>query len=62
MQVTAKHLGALYGLGLGWLIIQYGIVKAGFVVGVTVLGWMVGRILDGEVDVSSYIRRREDLE
>ena len=64
MRMSSKHVGALLGLGFGWLVVQYGFFKAVFVAVVALLGWFLGRIVDGELDVTQYIRRRdaEDLE
>lgn len=58
MPITSKHVGALLGFGFGWLIVQYGIVSAVFVGALALGGWAVGRVLDGEIDVSAYIRPR----
>jgi hypothetical protein len=62
IRISAKHAGALFGLFLGWLIIQYGLVAAVFVLALAAAGWIVGRVLDGEIDVSRYIRRPGDDE
>jgi len=60
MRFRSKHVGALAGLAVGWLIVQYGLVAAVFIGAVGVVGWIAGRVLDGEIDVTQYIRRRED--
>lgn len=64
MRLTSKHVGALLGLGFGWLIVQYGFFKAVFVAVLALLGWLLGRIVDGELDLTQFIRQRdvEDLE
>lgn len=62
MQLTSKHLGALLGFGFGWLVVQYGFVAAVFVLAMAAAGWVVGRILDGELDVSQYIRRQDPMD
>jgi uncharacterized membrane protein len=64
MQVRSKHVGALVGLGVGWLIVQYGLIAAVFVLALAAAGWAVGRVLDGEIDVSRYVHRSDsqDLE
>jgi uncharacterized membrane protein len=64
MRPSTKHVGALLGFGFGWLIVQYGFVAAVFVLAMALAGWAVGRVLDGELDISQYIRPREpaDLE
>jgi hypothetical protein len=60
MQLRTKHIGALVGFAFGWLIIQYGIVNAVFMLALAAAGWFVGRILDGEAQLSDYIRQRDD--
>jgi len=64
MRFTSKHIGLLLGFGFGWIVVQFGIVKAVFVLAMAAVGWIVGRVLDGEIDVSQYIRRNgpDDLE
>jgi uncharacterized membrane protein len=64
MQLRSKHIGGLLGFGLAWIFIQYGFFPGVFVLVVALLGWTVGRILDGEIDVIEFLRRRsgEDLE
>ena len=57
MPLRTKHVGALLGLGFGWVVIHYGWLQAIFVAVATGLGWTLGRILDGELDISGYIRR-----
>ena len=61
---SSKHLGVLVGFGFGWLIVQYGFFKAFFVIVLAGAGWAVGRVLDGEIDLSRYLPRRDgqDLE
>ena len=56
-----KYAGALAGLVFGYLILRFGFVAAVFVLALAAVGWIVGRVLDGEIDVTSYIRRN-DLE
>jgi hypothetical protein len=64
MPFTSKQLGAFLGFGFGWLVVQYGFYKALFVGVMALGGWAVGRVLDGEIDLSAYIRPRgpQDLE
>jgi uncharacterized membrane protein len=64
MKLGSKHVGALLGLGFGWLAVQYGPFKAVFVAAVVGIGWFIGRVLDGETDISDYVRRRgpEEME
>ena len=64
IHVRFKHIGALLGLAFAWFVVQYGFFQAVFVAVAVGLGWFLGRILDGEVDVAEYVRRRdvEDLE
>jgi hypothetical protein len=57
MQITSKHVGVLLGFGFGWLVVQYSFVQAIFVLAMAIAGWVVGRVLDGEIDVTQYIRR-----
>jgi uncharacterized membrane protein len=56
MAFTSKHLGTLVGFGFGWLVVQYGFVRAVFVIAMAAAGWAVGRVLDGELDISRFIR------
>ena len=60
MQVSSKHVGALIGLAFGWALVEKGFVVAVFVVAMALAGWAVGRVLDGELDVSQYLRRRDE--
>ncbi|MGV3719433.1 MAG: DUF2273 domain-containing protein [Actinomycetota bacterium] len=64
MKLTSKHIGILLGFGFGWIVVQHGFVKAVFVLAMAAIGWVIGRVLDGEIDVSQYIRRGgvDDLE
>ena len=64
MKLSSKHIGILLGFGFGWLVLQHGFPKAVFVLAMAAVGWVIGRVLDGEIDVSQYIRRRgvDDLE
>jgi len=64
MPISSKQLGALLGFGFGWLVVQYGFVSAVFVGAMALGGWAVGRVLDGEIDLSAYIRPRgpQDLD
>lgn len=41
-----KVLGILVGLILGWMVIEYGPIKAAFVALCVVLGYVVGSSLD----------------
>jgi len=56
-----KYAGALAGLVFGYLILRFGFIAAVFVLALGLVGWVIGRVLDGEIDVTSYIRRN-DLE
>ncbi len=60
MEIRSKHVGALLGLAFGWLIVQYNIYIAVFLAVMAGLGWFIGRVLDGEADLSEYIPRRRD--
>lgn len=59
MQLRTKHIGAIVGFAFGWLVIQYGFVAAVFMLAMAGVGWFVGRILDGEAQLSDYIRPRD---
>ena len=61
MPMQAKYAGALAGLVFGYLILRFGFKGAVFVLAIGAVGWIVGRVLDGEIDITSYIRRN-DLE
>jgi uncharacterized membrane protein len=61
MQVNSKHIGALVGLAFGWMVVEKGFVVAVFLAAMALAGWAVGRVIDGELDVSQYLRRRDDL-
>ena len=58
-RLKLKHAGAAVGLLFGWLIVQYGFFRALFVAVLAGIGWVIGRILDGELDVSEYLSRRD---
>lgn len=58
MQFRAKHVCALLGFFFGWLIVHYNFFIAVFLAVTAALGWFVGKVLDGETDISEYIRRR----
>jgi uncharacterized membrane protein len=59
MQLQAKHVGALAGLLFGYLFVRFGFIQAVFVLTIGAVGWIIGRVLDGEVDVTSYLRRND---
>ncbi len=59
-QIRLSHLGAVAGLLFGWLVLQYGVIRAVFVLAVGAVGWLAGRVLDGDVDLSALSRRRGD--
>lgn len=59
MPLNSKHIGALLGFGFGWLVVQYGFIAAVFVIAMAAAGWTVGRVLEGEIDVSAYLPRRD---
>jgi len=59
IQIRSKHVGALLGLGVGWIIVEHGLVAGVFVGVAAALGWALGRVLDGELDLTDYLRRRE---
>lgn len=61
MTFPSKYVGAIAGLIFGWMVVQYGF-KAFFIIVVGLLGWLVGKVLDGEADISQYIRRRDEEE
>jgi apolipoprotein N-acyltransferase len=56
--MRAKHAGALLGLAFGWLVVQYNIYIAVFLAVCAGVGWVVGRVVDGETDVVELLRRR----
>ncbi|HEU4753802.1 MAG TPA: DUF2273 domain-containing protein [Armatimonadota bacterium] len=58
--VRAKYVGLFVGLFAGWLIVQYGLFKAAFVGLAALVGWTIGRILEGELDISHHFRRPGD--
>jgi uncharacterized membrane protein len=62
MQVRTKYIGILVGLGIGWIIVQHGLIKGIFVLAVALVGWTIGRIMDGEIDVIEFLRRRSGEE
>jgi uncharacterized membrane protein len=57
-----KVLGAAGGALFGWLIVQYGLFAAAFIVLLGVVGWLAGRVIEGELDLSAYMRRPVDRE
>lgn len=60
VRITSKHVGALLGLGIGWIIVRHGLVEAVFVLVVVAIGWIVGRIVDGELEVQDLLPRRRE--
>ena len=62
MQLRSKHVGALVGFLFAWLIIQYDLFRAVFILALAVVGWFVGRILDGEIHLPLSVGRRDDDE
>jgi hypothetical protein len=56
MQFRSKHIGALIGLAFGLAVIHYG-WKAFFLLAVIALGWVLGRIFDGEMDLPGHVRK-----
>lgn len=64
IEMRSKHVGALVGLGVGWIIVEHGLVAGVFVGVAAALGWAFGRVIDGELDLMDILRRREreDLE
>ena len=61
MQFRAKHIGALIGLAFGLAVIHYG-WKAFFLLAIIAIGWVLGRIFDGEVDLPGHVRRTDASE
>jgi hypothetical protein len=59
MQIKTRHLGAVMGFAFGWLIIEKGLPLAVFVGVVAAVGWVIGRVLDGEIDLQDFVRRRD---
>ncbi|MFN3653639.1 MAG: DUF2273 domain-containing protein [Armatimonadota bacterium] len=64
MYLSSKHICALAAFGLAWFFVEYGFFKTVFVLAMIVAGWFIGRVLDGELDISDYVRvhRRDDPE
>ncbi len=62
MEMRSKHVGALLGLGFGLLVVHYNFFIAVFIAVMVGLGWFIGRVLDGETDISDYIRRRNSTD
>ena len=59
-QLRMQHVGALVGLIFGLAVIHYGFIRGVFLLALAVAGWFIGRVLDGELDVSDYLRRRDE--
>jgi hypothetical protein len=57
MRSQTRYFGAALGFGFAWLIVQYGFFPAFFVATSTVIGWTLGRILDGDLRIGHFIRR-----
>lgn len=49
MSIRAKHVGIAAGLLFGWAVVQYGFFRAVFIAVAGVVGWYIGRVLDGEI-------------
>ena len=52
-----KVIGILTGLILGWMILEYGLIKTLFVVILIVVGFHLGKKADEGEDVLAVIRR-----
>lgn len=57
----ANNLGKLIGvtvaLILGWMILEYGLFKTLFVIGMVVVGYLIGKQLDDGQDIHSLLDR-----
>ncbi len=62
MQLQYKRIGAVAGLVMGCLIVRFGFIAAVFVMALAAVGWTFGRVLDGEIDVTQLLGRRDDLD
>lgn len=60
-QFLAENLGKLLGVGLGlllgWMIIEYGILKTLFVIVLVALGYFFGKKADDGEDFGSLFKR-----
>lgn len=59
MRLSPRHYCSFLGLAFGFLILHYGFVQAVFLAAMAAAGWFVGRVLEGEIDLSEFARRRE---
>ena len=55
--MSGKIIGTLVGLGLGFVVLHYGLVAAIFLGVCAWAGWWVGRIADGEVSLADILDR-----
>ncbi|ADG82565.1 DUF2273 domain-containing protein [Thermincola potens] len=52
-----KILGVTLGLLLGWMVIEYGLLKTLFVIILIVLGYFIGKKADEDEDILMAVRR-----
>ncbi len=63
-RVSLRLVGVVGGTVFAWMIVQYGLFKAVFIVAGGVAGWLLARVLEGDLNLADYFRRTEgdDLE
>jgi uncharacterized membrane protein len=57
-----KYVGAAFAFAFGLVILQFGFFQALFVAVLALLGWIIGKVCDGEIDVIRLLQRDQDLE
>jgi hypothetical protein len=55
--MRAKTVGALVGFGAGWAILHFGFVTAVFLGACALVGWLIGKIADGEISLLELAER-----
>lgn len=55
--MNGKLVGALAGLAFGIVLFWMGPGEAFIVLLFTLIGWFIGKVLSGEVDVLAYVER-----
>jgi hypothetical protein len=56
-RVSGKIAGALAGLAFGLAVLHYGLLRGLFLAACVLLGWWIGRVLEGEVSLDEIVAR-----
>ncbi|CAN5820169.1 MAG: DUF2273 domain-containing protein [Euzebyales bacterium] len=58
--MTSTRFGALVGLALGAIVVFAGFAEAALVAFLTAVGFVVGLVLDGRLDLTDYLGHRQN--